>query len=158
MSPLPRPVCLVQPTLFPEASRVDIYEYSCALARLGVETHVVVSENRSPALAGLTVHETRFAPRNTPGSWWRFAAFARATVRRLVRERDLGLVAQALREVLLARTGYKPALATPTFVQKLSKLDEDAILERIETLIDHARMIDLNANVGLCVEDALLRV
>ncbi|HEX7899214.1 MAG TPA: AAA family ATPase [Planctomycetota bacterium] len=73
-------------------------------------------------------------------------------------KRDLGLVAQALREVLLARTGYKPVLATPTFLQKLSKLDEDAILERIETLIDHARMIDLNANVGLCVEDALLRV
>jgi glycosyltransferase involved in cell wall biosynthesis len=92
VSPLPRPVCLVQPTLFPEASRVDIYEYSCALARLGVETHVVVSENRSPALAGLTVHETRFAPRNTPMRWWRFAAFARAAVRRLVRERDLGLV------------------------------------------------------------------
>lgn len=73
-------------------------------------------------------------------------------------KRDLGLVAQALREVLLARGGYKPALATPAFLQTMSKLDEDAILERIETLIDHARMIDLNANVGLTVEDALLRV
>ncbi len=72
--------------------------------------------------------------------------------------RDLGLVAQALREVLRARTGAKPVLATPKFVEKLAKLDEDAILERIESLIDHARMIDQNANVGLAVEDALLRV
>jgi len=82
--PLPQPVCLVQPTLFPEASRVDIYEYGCALARLGVETHVVVSENHAGQLPpGLIVHQTGFAPRNTPARWWRFAAFARATVRRL---------------------------------------------------------------------------
>ncbi len=73
-------------------------------------------------------------------------------------KRDLGLVAQALREVLRARTGAKPVLATPKFVEKLAKLDEDALLERIETLIDHARMIDQNANVGLAVEDALLRI
>ena len=82
--PLPRPVCLVQPTLFPEASRVDIYEYGCALARLGVETHVVISENHAGKLPpGLIVHETGFAPRNTPACWWRFAVFARTTVRRL---------------------------------------------------------------------------
>lgn len=78
---------------------------------------------------------------------------------RIRAKRDLGLVAKSLREVLLARSGaYVPVLATPTFVQKLAKLDEDALLERIETLIDHSRMIDLNANVALVVEDALLRV
>lgn len=73
-------------------------------------------------------------------------------------KRDMGLVAQALREVLRSRSGYKPVLATPAFIAKMSKVDEDGLLERIETLIDHARMIDLNANVGLTVEDALLRV
>jgi DNA polymerase-3 subunit delta' len=73
-------------------------------------------------------------------------------------KRDMGLVAQALREVLRSRSGYKPVLATPAFIAKMAKVDEDGLLERIETLIDHARMIDLNANVGLTVEDALLRV
>jgi DNA polymerase III subunit delta' len=74
-------------------------------------------------------------------------------------KRDLGLVAQALREVLRSRSGGpKPVLASPKFAEKMAKLDDDAILERIETLIDHGRMIDLNANVGLAVEDALLRV
>jgi DNA polymerase-3 subunit delta' len=73
--------------------------------------------------------------------------------------RDLGLVAQALREVLRARAGGpKPVLASPKFVEKLAKLDEDTLLQRIEILIDHTRMIDLNANVGLTVEDAFLRV
>ena len=33
--------------------------------------------------------------------------------------------------------------------------DEDDLLDRIEILIDHERMIDLNANVSLTVEDAL---
>jgi glycosyltransferase involved in cell wall biosynthesis len=90
---LGRPVCLVQPTLFPEASRVDIHEYSFALARQGIETHVIVSEDRSqqrPAL--LTVHSLGFPPRNTPLSWLRFARQARAMVRRLMRERNLALV------------------------------------------------------------------
>lgn len=73
-------------------------------------------------------------------------------------KRDMALVAQALREVLRARSGYKPVLATPAFIAKMAKVDEDGLLERIETLVDHARMIDLNANVGLTVEDAFLRV
>ena len=49
--------------------------------------------------------------------------------------------------------------AMKTFAaEKLSKLDEDDLLDRLETLIDHERMIDLNANVSLTVEDALLRM
>ena len=51
-----------------------------------------------------------------------------------------------------------PVLASPDFVAKLSSLDEDDLIDRLETLIDHERMIDLNANVGLTVEDALLRL
>ncbi len=86
-------VCLVQPTLFPEASRVDIYEYSHALARAGVQTHAVVSADLSGVAAGaLRVHALGFAPDNTPRAWWRFAAGARDIVRRLVREGNVRLV------------------------------------------------------------------
>jgi DNA polymerase-3 subunit delta' len=73
-------------------------------------------------------------------------------------KRKLRLLAHSLREVLRARTGAKPILASPEFVAKLSTLDEDDLLDRLEILIDHERMIDLNANVGLTVEDALLRL
>jgi DNA polymerase-3 subunit delta' len=73
-------------------------------------------------------------------------------------KRKLRLLAQSLREVLRARSGARPVLASPDFVEKLAKLDEDDLLDRLETLIDHERMIDLNANVGLTVEDALLRI
>lgn len=92
VSALARPVCLVQPTLFPEASRVDIYEYSTALARLGVETHAIISGNRSRPCSGLTVHETGLPPRNDPWSWLRFARAAQDVVLRLARERNLGVV------------------------------------------------------------------
>jgi len=77
---------------------------------------------------------------------------------RLAAKRKLRLLAHSLREVLRARSGVKPCLASTEFVEKLSKLDEDDLLDRLETLIDHERMIDLNANVGLTVEDALLRL
>jgi DNA polymerase-3 subunit delta' len=73
-------------------------------------------------------------------------------------KRKLRLLAHSLREVLRARTGTAPILASPEFVAKLAALDEDDLLDRLETLIDHERMIDLNANVGLTVEDALLRL
>jgi glycosyltransferase involved in cell wall biosynthesis len=118
MSGLPRPVCLVQPTLFPEASRVDIHEYAMALARLGVETHVIVSEDRSAPCAGLTVHATGFPPRNDPLSWLRFARFAQERVLHLGKERNLGLVhlfnpspATFLLGRRLARRANRPALA-----------------------------------------------
>lgn len=73
-------------------------------------------------------------------------------------KRKLRLLAHSLREVLRARTGTAPCLATPDFVARLARLDEDELLDRLETLIDHERMIDLNANVSLTVEDALLRI
>jgi DNA polymerase-3 subunit delta' len=77
---------------------------------------------------------------------------------RLSAKRQMRLLAHSLREVLRARSGTRPVLASPEFVDKLAKLDEDDLLDRLETLIDHERMIDLNANVGLTVEDALLRL
>lgn len=72
--------------------------------------------------------------------------------------RDLTLLAHAVREVVRSRFGHAPCLATPDFVRRLSALDDDDLLDRIETLLDHQRMIDLNANVPLAVEDALLRI
>jgi glycosyltransferase involved in cell wall biosynthesis len=86
-------VCLAQPTLLPEASRVDIYEYSLALARLGVETHVIVSADVSDtSLPRLHVHALGFPPVNTPRAWWRFAVESRATIRRLMRDCSVRLV------------------------------------------------------------------
>ena len=73
-------------------------------------------------------------------------------------KRDLGLLAQCLRETLKSRAGETPSLATAEFVARFSRLDDDDLLERIETILDHSRLIDLNANVALTVEDALLRV
>jgi DNA polymerase-3 subunit delta' len=73
-------------------------------------------------------------------------------------KRDLGLLAQSLREVLRSRAGLRPVLATAAFVEKLKKLDEDDLAARIEVLVDRQRMIDLNANVALAVEDGLLRI
>jgi DNA polymerase-3 subunit delta' len=73
-------------------------------------------------------------------------------------KRDLGLLAQSLREVLRSRSGLRPSLASPAFVERLQKLDEDALAERIEVLVDRQRMIDLNANVALALEDGLLRI
>ncbi|HLY10506.1 MAG TPA: AAA family ATPase [Planctomycetota bacterium] len=77
---------------------------------------------------------------------------------RLAAKRQFRLLAHSVRDVLRTRNGGKPALASPDFVQNLSRLDDDDLLDRIETLIDHERMIDLNANVALTVEDALLRL
>jgi len=85
-------VCLAQPTVFPEASRVDIHEYARALAQLGVTVHVIVSEDRSIPCPGLTVHALGFPPRNDPFSWLRFARTARAVLQRLAREARLALV------------------------------------------------------------------
>jgi DNA polymerase-3 subunit delta' len=77
---------------------------------------------------------------------------------RLDAKRKLRLLAHSLRDVLRARTGVRPSIASPEFVEKLAALDEDDLLDRIETLLDHERVIDLNANVSLAVEDALLRL
>jgi len=77
---------------------------------------------------------------------------------RIEAKRKFRLLAHSLRDVLRARDGSAPVLASPQFVEKLARLDEDDLLDRLETLIDHERMIDLNANVALTVEDALLRL
>jgi DNA polymerase-3 subunit delta' len=77
---------------------------------------------------------------------------------RLEAKRKFRLLAHSFRDVLRSRSAGKPSLASPEFVEKLKKLDEDDLLDRIETLLDHERMIDLNANVALTVEDALLRL
>ena len=73
-------------------------------------------------------------------------------------KRHLSLLAECLREALKSRTGSRPCLASPAFVQRMAALDEDALLDRIETLMDHQCLIDKDANVGLAVEDALLRI
>jgi DNA polymerase-3 subunit delta' len=78
---------------------------------------------------------------------------ARRTARRY-----LGLLAACLREVLHASVGALPCLSTPAFLERMSRLDPDDLLDRIEMLIDHQRLIDLNANVSLVVEDAFLRI
>ena len=70
--------------------------------------------------------------------------------------RELDLLVHCLRETLRSKSGHAPAIATPEFVARMSKLEDDEILSKIESLFDHVRAIDLNANVGLAVEDALL--
>lgn len=77
---------------------------------------------------------------------------------RLDAKRKFRLLAHSFRDALRARSGVRPSLAGPDFVGRLRTLDDDEILDRIETLLDHERMIDLNANVALTVEDALLRL
>lgn len=73
-------------------------------------------------------------------------------------KRELLILVHALREALRSKTGAVPALATPAFVARMAGLPEEEILGRIESLLDHQRAIDLNANVGLAVEDALLNL
>lgn len=86
-------VCLVQPTLFPEASRVDIYEYSRALARQGIKTNVIVSKDVSAGVPEqLAVHALGTPTANTPWNWMRFAFGARRVIRRLAVEQGLGIV------------------------------------------------------------------
>ena len=72
--------------------------------------------------------------------------------------RELRILVQCLRETLRSRSGQAPTLATREFVERMSRLDDDDLLDRIEVLLDHERAIDLNANVPLAVEDALLRL
>ena len=72
--------------------------------------------------------------------------------------RGLRTLVHCLREALRSKSGVTPALATKEFVARMSALDDEDILEKIESLIDHERAIDLNANVSLAVEDALLRL
>jgi DNA polymerase-3 subunit delta' len=72
--------------------------------------------------------------------------------------RALRLLAHGYREALMARSGGRPVVALPAFLERAATLDDEDLLARIETLLDHERAIELNANVGLAVEDALLRL
>ena len=71
-------------------------------------------------------------------------------------KRELAILVHCLRETLRSKSGHAPSLATAEFVARMAALEEDVLLEKIESLLDHQRVIDLNANVGLAVEDALL--
>jgi len=77
--------------------------------------------------------------------------------RRAARQR-LGILAACLREVLHAPTGRAPCLCTPAFFERMSRLDPDDLVDRIESILDHQGLLDLNVNVGLALEDALLRL
>lgn len=72
--------------------------------------------------------------------------------------RHLGLLTACLREALHASAGGRPCLSAPAFFDRMSHLDPDDLLDRIDILVDHQRLIDLNANVGLVIEDALLHL
>jgi DNA polymerase-3 subunit delta' len=77
---------------------------------------------------------------------------------RAMARRELRLLLQALREVLRAKSGARPVLASAAFLERMGRLGEDELVERMETLLEHERMIGLNANVTLAMEDALLRL
>jgi glycosyltransferase involved in cell wall biosynthesis len=152
-------VCLVQPTRLPEASRIDIYEYSRALARLGVETHVIASLDESEApLPGLQVHALGFPPVNTPLAWWRFATRSRAIIRRLVRERGLRIVhlfnpspATYLLGWLLRREAPRPRVAydlrTGGLGYRPDAMLVDAMARSAPRFAD--QMIALTADLGI---------
>jgi DNA polymerase-3 subunit delta' len=67
----------------------------------------------------------------------------------------------ALREELRSRELSIPpraALLPESLRTRLSPLDSEDLADRIRELLDHLRYIDMNANVGLAVENALLRI
>ena len=76
----------------------------------------------------------------------------------LSRLREITFLLLALREIYRARLdGRAP---DPDIVPEGAArafADQD-VLGRIELLLEHRRCLDLNANVGLTVENALLRI
>ncbi len=80
--------------------------------------------------------------------------------RRRARE-VLDLTILALREELRSRElndAPRPALLPEALRPRLAALDSEELADRIRELLDHLRWIDVNANVGLTVENALLRI
>ncbi|MBI2932360.1 MAG: DNA polymerase III subunit delta' [Planctomycetes bacterium] len=74
---------------------------------------------------------------------------------------QLTLLAFALREIMRAcalQTTPDPDLVPADFAQRLARLDAEELADRIQGVLDHIRTIDLNANVPLTVEDAMLRI
>lgn len=73
----------------------------------------------------------------------------------------LDLTILALREELRSRElkdAPRPALLPDALRPRLAALDTEELADRIRELLDHLRWIDANANVGLTVENALLRI
>jgi len=80
--------------------------------------------------------------------------------RRQARE-VIDLTILALREELRSRelsTTPRSALLPESLRPRLAALDSEDLSDRIRELLDHLRWIDMNANVGLAVENALLRI
>ena len=80
--------------------------------------------------------------------------------RRQARE-VIDLAILALREELRSRelsTPPRSALLPESLRPRLAALDSEDLADRIRELLDHLRWIDMNANVGLAVENALLRI
>jgi len=80
--------------------------------------------------------------------------------RRQARE-VIDLAILALREELRSRemsTQPRPALLPEALRPRLASLDSEDLADKIRELLDHLRWIDMNANVGLAVENALLRI
>lgn len=80
--------------------------------------------------------------------------------RRQARE-VIDLTILALREELRSRemsTPPRSALLPESLRPRLAALDSEDLADRIRELLDHLRWIDMNANVGLAVENALLRI
>jgi DNA polymerase-3 subunit delta' len=80
--------------------------------------------------------------------------------RRQARE-VINLAILALREELRSRelgTPPRTALLPEALRPRLAPLDSEDLADRIRDLLDHLKWIDMNANVGLAVENALLRI
>jgi DNA polymerase-3 subunit delta' len=80
--------------------------------------------------------------------------------RRQARE-VIDLAILALREELRSRelkTPPRAALLPEGLRPRLAALDSEDLADRIRDLLDHLKWIDMNANVGLAVENALLRI
>jgi hypothetical protein len=80
--------------------------------------------------------------------------------RRQARE-VIDLAILALREELRSRemsTPPRAALLPEALRPRLAALDAEDLADRIRDLLDHLKWIDMNANVGLAVENALLRI
>src|SRR5687767_5767957 len=76
--------CLVQLTYFPEAGRVDIYEYSKALAESGVDVDVIVCKNKKNELPdNLTIHQLELSTNAGPINSVRFAQQALREIKRI---------------------------------------------------------------------------
>jgi len=76
-------------------------------------------------------------------------------------EQLLDLLLLSFREMFRARVAGvapDPVLVPEAAAGAFGSLPEEELSRRLEILLDHRRFLDLNANVGLTVENALLRL